>query len=69
MIAFSNRNTRELKRVEKDLKGKLREAKRAHELQLEKAFKSNTEGDDWTVNDSESISGRWIDVYTVLYTV
>ncbi len=65
-ISLKNRDTRELKRVEKDLRGTLREGKRARKLQPGKAFKSNNtkhlldiyEGDDWTVNHAGSIRGR-----------
>ena len=46
-IAFRNKDIRELKRLEKELKGKLHDAKRAHKLQLEKAFKSKNSKQLW----------------------
>ncbi len=40
-IAFKKKDMKQIKCLEKDLKGKIREAKMAYRSKLEKAFKSN----------------------------
>ncbi len=58
-IAFKNKDTTELKCVEKDLRGKLWEAKRAHKLNWANAFKNNNTKQLWdTTGLSKSVSSR-----------